>query len=337
MERDLTRTLVESTVRRTLKNIQESPERAIRNFIDLGLEFSNGRFQTRLMKITQEMLHNQNSAYYTLVKNLAASVDPEIITTFGVNLGYDGCTKGAKTIREMESKRHFNIPWSLSLLINADKLETEPDFYPSLLQQGVSLGIHTYLLFVLNHPEKVIPFLRERQDCAFILFLHGSQMKGSFLREMDGVHNAMISVYVDQDMPEACQALRDSRMLYAVHQRYTEADKEQILSGKWLTLVLPHRPTVAILRADPACSSETQEKIYDYIVSVRDGQQYPVLFMDTKQDILKIDRIISDGECLVGFNADGTTRTHEGNRCEDSCNIFHHSLEEILQAATPKV
>ena len=42
MERDLTRTLVESTVRRTLKNIQESPERAIRNFIDLGLEFSNG-------------------------------------------------------------------------------------------------------------------------------------------------------------------------------------------------------------------------------------------------------------------------------------------------------
>lgn len=162
-------------------------------------------------------------------------------------------------------------------------------------------------------------------------------MKGSFLREMDGVHNAMISVYVDQDMPEACQALRDSRMLYAVHQRYTEADKEQILSGKWLTSVLPHRPTVAILRADPACSSETQEKIYDYIVSVRDGQQYPVLFMDTKQDILKIDRIISDGECLVGFNEDGTMRTHEGNRCEDSCNIFHHSLEEILQAATPKV
>lgn len=214
MERDLTRTLVESTVRRTLKNIQESPERAIRNFIDLGLEFSNGRFQTRLMKITQEMLHNQNSSYYTLVKNLAASVDPEIITTFGVNLGYDGCTKGAKIIREMESKRHFNIPWSLSLVINEDKLEAEPDFYPSLLQQGVSLGIHTYLLFVLNHPEKVIPLLRERQDCAFILFLHGSQMKGSFLREMDGVHNAMISVYVDQDMPEACQALRDSRMFF---------------------------------------------------------------------------------------------------------------------------
>lgn len=143
MEKDLTRTLVESTVRRTLKNIQESPERAIRNFIDLGLEFSNGRFQTRLMKITQEMLHNQNSSYYTLVKNLAASVDPEIITTFGVNLGYDGCTKGAKIIREMESKRHFNIPWSLSLVINEDKLEAEPDFYPSLLQQGVSLGIHT--------------------------------------------------------------------------------------------------------------------------------------------------------------------------------------------------
>ena len=32
MERDLTRTLVESTVRRTLKNIQESPERGYPQF-----------------------------------------------------------------------------------------------------------------------------------------------------------------------------------------------------------------------------------------------------------------------------------------------------------------
>ena len=87
MQNDLTRLLVESTVRRTLKNIQESPERAIRNLVDLGVQFSSGRFQSRLMAQAQKMLQNQKSAYYALVKDAAASVDPEILTTFGVNLG----------------------------------------------------------------------------------------------------------------------------------------------------------------------------------------------------------------------------------------------------------
>lgn len=336
MKKDMNQMLVESTVRRTLKNIQESPEREIRNLVDLGLEFSKGRFQTRLMKTAQEMLHNQNSAYYTLVKDIAACVDPDIVTAFGVNLGYNGCTKGAEIIRKIEAQRHFNIPWSLSLVINEEKLEAEPDIYPSLLKQGVSLGIHTYLLFVTGHPEKVIPLLQGQPGCAFILFLHGHQISGAFLKKIKSVKNIMVSVYVNEDMTKACRELRDARMLYAVYQRYTEQDKARILSGEWLESVLPAHPAFAILQAAPSCSAETQNEIYDYITSVRDGQQYPVVFMDIKQDVLKIDRIISDGECLAGFNEDGTMRTHEGNRTDDACNIFCHPLEEILQTAMGK-
>lgn len=70
MKKDMTGVLVESSIRRTLKSIQESPERATRNLIDLGLEFSNGRFQTRLFKQAQTMLQNQKSAYYDFVKNI---------------------------------------------------------------------------------------------------------------------------------------------------------------------------------------------------------------------------------------------------------------------------
>ena len=336
MKKDTTRVLVESTVRRTLKNIQESSERATRNLIDLGLEFSNGRFQTRLLKQAQKMLQNQKSAYYDLVKNIVNTVDHDIITTFGVNLGYDRCTKGARRIREIEAKKGFNVPWALNLLINEKKLETEPDFYPSVLRQGQALGIHTYLLFVSGYPEKVLPMIEKEPDCAFVLFLRGHQISTPFIKRMKTVKNVMISVYTNEDMPDACQKLRDARLLYAVYQRYTEQDKEAIVNGEWLRSVLPVHPAFAFLRADFSCTPQTQDEIYQYVTTVRDEQQVPLIIMDIKQDTLMIDQVISEGVCLVGFDADGSLRTHEGVKRDERYNIFHHPLEEILQGASKK-
>ena len=46
--------------------------------------------------------------------------------------------------------------------------------------------------------------------------------------------------------------------------------------------------------------------------------------------------MISEGECLVGFDQDGSLRTHQGFRREEQGNIFHHPLEEILRLYTPE-
>lgn len=337
MKKDMTRVLVESTVRRTLKNILESPERATRNLIDLGLLFSNGRFQTKLFRQAQKMMRCQKSAYYDLVKNIAATVEHDILTTFGVNLGYNSCTKGAKLIRKMETEKGFKIPWALSLFVNEEKLEAEPEFYPLLLRQGTALGIQTYLLFVDGQPEKLLPMIEKQPDCAFILFLHGQQVSASFVKKMEPIKNVMISVYTDEAMEAACQRLRDARRLYAVYLRYTEQDKQAILNGEWLSSVIPVQPAFAFLRADFFCTSRTQEEVYHYVTAVRDGQQAPLIFMDIMQDSLMIDQVISDGACTVGFDVDGSLRTHEGIKRDACYNIFRHSLEEILQGVSKKL
>ncbi len=336
MKKDMTRVLVESTVRRTLKNIQESPQRATRNLIDLGLEFSDGRFQSRLFKQAQKMMQNQKSAYYDLVKRIVATVDHDIIATFGVNVGYNSCTKGARLIREIEAEKGFNIPWALHLAIDEEKLEEEPDFYPAIIRQGKALGIYTYLLFVTGDPEKVLPMVKKEPNCAFILFLRGHQVGQSFIQQMRAVKNVMISVYTDQDMPDACQKLREAKLLYAVHYRYTQQDKDRVINGEWLQSILPAYPVFAFLRADFSCDSKTQEETYQYVTTVRDEQRVPLILMDIKQDTLMIDQVISDGECLVGFDVDGSLRTHEGFRRDERYNIFRHPLEEILQGASQK-
>lgn len=43
---------------------------------------------------------------------------------------------------------------------------------------------------------------------------------------------------------------------------------------------------------------QTQDEIYQYVTTVRDEQQVPLIIMDIKQDTLMIDQVISEGVCL---------------------------------------
>lgn len=330
MKKDMNQMLVEITVRRTLEQIKASPERAVRNLIDLGLEFSDGRFQKQLLETLQEMLRSRNSAYYTLVRNVIDSVTQERLTVFGVNLGYKGCTEGARIIRETEAERGFNIPWSLFLEINGEKLAAQPDFYPGLLRQGLSLGINVYLLSTPEDPAKLVPLIQARPECAFVIFLRGRRITASFLEKMQDVQNVMFSVYDDADMPAACRQLRDAKQLYAVHLPYTLQNKERILNGQWLGSLIPVKPAFVILRTDEHDAHQLNQDIYDYVVSVRGSQRYPFVLLDMKYDILAIDRIISNGECAAGFDMHGSLRTHEGLIKGAQYNIFNNSLETVL-------
>lgn len=331
MQKDVTKILVESTVRRTIKEIKESPERATRNLIDLALNFSTGRFQRHFFKTAQKMLHNQKSAYYTLVKQVIDQVDAQTLISFGINLGYNGCTKGAKVIREIEAEKHFDIPWALNLELN-EKKDTEcPSFYMSVIEQGIRLGIHTYLLFARDIPYRALKYAKSFSECAFILFLTNEQITDDYIEKLKEMKNVMISVRADDGFLDTCQKLREAHILYSVHYPYKEKDKNWILNGNWLEAILPAKPAFAFLLSEAGCSHDVEQEVYQYVLSVRDGQEHPLILMDVKQDSLAIDRIISDGECLAGFDHLGRLRTHEGILASDELNIYLHPLETILQ------
>lgn len=333
---DFTRVLIEGTVRRTLNRLQEAPEREIRNLVDMGLNFSTGRFQTHFLEIAQNMLQNPNSSYYTIIKDTAWHVDQERLMAFGINLGYDSCTKGAKIIRQTEAERHFNIPWALSIALNEEKLSQEPAFYPGLFKQGKELGIYTYLLYLKEDASLAPALLQTQPDCAFILFLRGSQITPALIRLFETVKNVMICVHANDDMDEACGRLREARFLYAVYKPYSESSKEEILGGQWLQEILPCHPVFAFLLPDLSCSSQTREAVHSYILSIRDRHMYPVIPIDIRQDMMLIDRIVSDDICLAGFEETGNLCTHTGRYQSKEYNIFSNTLDDILRRTMAK-
>jgi len=50
MEKRMSRIIIETIVKKALKYIKHSPERGLRNLIDMALQFSEGRFQKNFLR-----------------------------------------------------------------------------------------------------------------------------------------------------------------------------------------------------------------------------------------------------------------------------------------------
>ena len=124
MTANTSRILIETTVRKTIKDIANDPERSIRRVVDMAVNFSNGRFQKHLFVSAQKMLSNDQSAYYSLVRDTVGNINTEKLVHFGMNLGYNSCTAGAKILREIEEKRKQENE-ALQYEIQQAKKETE--------------------------------------------------------------------------------------------------------------------------------------------------------------------------------------------------------------------
>ena len=99
MARDISRVLIETVVRKMLREAKDSPERSIRNLVDMALYFSDGRIQRNFFTVAQEMLRNERSAYYPLLRDVLANVDEDRLLDFGMVMGYQGFVRGSKAIR----------------------------------------------------------------------------------------------------------------------------------------------------------------------------------------------------------------------------------------------
>ena len=164
----MSRILVETVVKKALKSIKDSPERGIRNLIDVALQFSDGRFQKDFFASAQTMLQNENSAYYGLVRDIITHVDIENLYTFGMNIGYNGCTIGARRIRENEKVLGCKIPWAMSIQMGVQQVEKNQREFNDLISKCEKLGVYTWMLFAPDQPEKAFSLIAKHPDLSLI-------------------------------------------------------------------------------------------------------------------------------------------------------------------------
>lgn len=336
MENSMSRMLIEAVVRRALKSIKDDPERRIRNLIDMALQFSNGRFQKDFFSAAQSMLQNENSAYYGLIRDVVSYTDLDRLYTFGMNLGYNGCTMGAKVIRDNEVKLNCNIPWAITARLDMDRFAEKEQNYHALIREGESLGIYIWMLFAMQEPQKALVFAREHLDSAFCIFCEAGDLTDTFLEETAELYNVMLVVRYEESATDLFATLRKMGLLYSVWYSYGQKDIETVISGDLFTAVQQVSPAFTVLVPEETCPGEIRHLVSQAAVRVRGDQTYRTIVWELQSDNRMVDTIISGDACSVYFDEEGNCHVWDKELESTHQNLFQTSLSDILINGFPK-
>lgn len=328
-KRDLNRAMVESVVNRALREMEQDSQRSARKLVDLALMFAKGPFERHFLTLCQGILEDAESPYYKLIARALQKFDWETLVTFGVNLGFEGCSRGAQRIRDTEAREGFDVPWALEFHVGRDGLARS--CVQRAISEAMALGVHVFFLWDCGLAQcDLLQLCRENPTCAFAVLTTGSRGPDWNLAQLSQVRNLLFSVQGEAPLAlELCQALEAQRMPYAVHLPYgndlsslpERLEKLRALGG-----------LVAVLYNQDA-DRETQQAVYRQILSLRTSRACPFGLFTLPGDLLAIDKIISDNPCTLSFLPNGQAVTALG---PTDSNIRTASLPEILRRELPR-
>lgn len=334
---DINRIFIDTAVSRALRDIERDPDRSLRNIVDLGRVFSNGRNQSAFLQTAQKMLKKKGSAYYTLAKNTVDSVSHQTLKTFGINIGYNSCTKGTKRIRQLEAEQGFNIPWAATFIYREGEGCLSVEELKRTIDEGKAVGMYTYLVYAAGQDaEKLTALLTRHADCAFVFFL-AKGLAVSRLEALCGYQNLMIALPGgDPAFFEAAGYLKERNCLYAVYQAYDDNTIHEAISPGFMEKLLPAGCTFCILTPTGNASAQARAAAKEYVLRVRACQLYPIIMMEYDSDMLAIDEVISQEPCrlVIGPKGEVLVPAQTGNGPQ---NIRNGPLMEMLRETMPRV
>lgn len=336
MENNMSRILIETTVRQTLKGLRENPKRSIRNLVDMALHFSEGRFQNHFFETARTMLEHEDSAYYALVEDAVNHIETECLVKFGMNLGYNSCTWGAQRIRTNEMRLGFNIPWTVLFHMENPQCSNHLSQYDSAVEEGEQLGIYCWMLLSHGNLLELLPLIEHHPDSAFFLFCRSEDVTASVLDEIAPLKHLMLVVRWEAGADEACAILRDSQLPYSVYYPYSQNDLKPILNGDLFCDTQQLHPLFTVLAPKPDCQVNIRHLAHQAAVQARNGQYYETIPWELSYDTRSLDEIISDDACCVFFDGHGQLFALDNPDCVPFGNLFEDGLTPLIQRAYPK-
>ncbi len=326
--------MIEAAINKGIRDIEDNPKRGIRNLVDLANHFASSPFQKDILKLMQTMLANLDSPYYDIVLDLINNVDHDIIKSFGINLGYNSWTKGAKKIRQHKKTYGYNVPWTIifDLRKHTDN-KINLDSIKDIIKQGKRIGIHTYMLFI-NNLDGLSNILKENPDCAFILYMSPNILREENISKIKSSKNTVVLILYEpqinsDNLKNTIQLLSNNKCLFGLYSYYGNENINDILSDKWVHEIINIKSPFGILMESKNCSKENAGLIQDYVFNSKTNQKHSSFLIDLYEDIARIDKNISVDPCIFTIMENGDISSSKFHRNEN-LNIENMSLTEIL-------
>lgn len=141
---DVTRSVIRLELARAFRGMESNPKRTLRKLADLGKVCARGSVQKEIFGIFQQCLRYKDSPYFSVMQNLVRNVSAENLTTFGMNLGYNSWTDGAKKIRAKKDNEGILTSWIQ--ILDLSQSEWTVENLNAFIDFWKTYGVCTYAL-----------------------------------------------------------------------------------------------------------------------------------------------------------------------------------------------
>ena len=225
---------------KVLKYMNKTDDRtkALLKLVDLTENFAKDRFQPESYEAARKMIQDPDNKWVQYLNRLFDEVDPHVLKTTALNLGFDAMLYGTKLMHESREKYQCNIPWLILMdptsacnlkctgcwaaeyghLLNLSFEDMD-----RVITQGKELGIYLYMLTggePLVRKKDVIRLCEKHNDCVFHAFTNGTLVDDEFCQEMQRVGNLSLSISL-----EGYEEVNDGRRGKGIYQKVMHAMK----------------------------------------------------------------------------------------------------------------
>lgn len=300
--------MITTAVDRGIREMEEDPKRSVRRLADLGSMFSKSRFQRSVFRIIQEVLSNENSAYYDMIGNLLGNADHNALKTFGVNMGYLSWVYGGRKLHELERQDGQARPMTMMFRYDpAGKDGLDVQTISALVKQGQKMGIYScYIRQMSSGADNydLLSLFSSFPDVAFVWLRDSGCLTAAQIEILRGTPGTVVSLPVeDPESVLTAGLLRDQKLLFAMHMTYHGDPRQEMeqLTEYRSRLTTAQCSLFVLLQADDSSFSAAK-----WCYDERLRQDLPVFVYDYYGDSADISGRILEHETLFELDTDGT-------------------------------
>ena len=207
-----------------LKNADKDREKEITKLVDLMEKYMGSEKIDVDYNKVKELICDEDKTLNKYINRLLDEINPHVLKTTALNLGYEAFFHGTKTIRKMREVHDCNVPWLILMDPTSacnlhctgcwaaeygNKLNLTFDEMDSVITQGKELGIYLYM-FTGGEPlvrkEDIIKLCKKHSDCAFLAYTNGTLVDEKLCEQMVEVGNFYLAISL-----EGFEAVNDLR------------------------------------------------------------------------------------------------------------------------------
>ena len=312
----------------------------------------------------RKKIKDKDSALNKYINKALDEIDPNVLKTMVLNLGFEAFLNGTKTIRKMREKYNCNVPWLILMDPTSacnlhctgcwaaeygNRLNLTFDEMDSVVTQGKELGIYLYM-FTGGEPlvrkSDIIKLCEKHNDCAFLSFTNGTLVDEVFCQEMKRVGNLYLAISLEGfeavndlrrgdgvygKVMNAMDLLKKNGLVFGTSICYTSKNTETVTSDEFIQLMVDKGCRYAMYFHYMPVGNDASVELLptpEQRIYMKDRIRQ-IRSLTTGQGLFTFD-FQNDGEFVGGCIAGGRNYFHiNANGDAEPCVFIHYSGANI--------